>query len=84
MKVRRRSITPFPAEVSNPIIARVLTDESEHASLGRVTRASEKRRKERSQRICSYDEQQEVPPLDPEGDEWMDPEKFCDDYILLE
>ena len=62
----------------------MVTDESEHPSLVRVTRASEKKRRERAQRMYSYDEQQEVPPLDQGGEEWMDPDKFCDDYILLE
>ena len=38
---RRRSITPFPADAPNQIVARVLTEETEHPSLGWVTRASE-------------------------------------------
>ena len=37
VKTRRRSITPFPAEGANPIVARVLIEETEHHSLGRVT-----------------------------------------------
>ena len=83
VKTRRRSITPFPAEVVNPIVARVLTEETEHPSLGRVTRASEKRRRERSQRLFSYDEQQEDPPQGPKEDEdWMDREGFCEKFEL--
>ena len=82
VKTRRRSITPFPAEGSNPIVARVLTDEKEHPSLGRVTRASEKRKRERSQRVFSYDEQQESLPQGAEGEEWMDREGFCELYEL--
>ena len=40
VRSRRRSITPFPADVPNQIVARVLTEETEHPSLGQVTRAS--------------------------------------------
>ena len=83
VKTRRRSITPFPAEVANPIVARVLTEETEHPSLGRVTRASEKRRRERSQRVFSYDEQQETVPQGPgEDEDWMDREGFCEQFEL--
>ena len=78
---RRRSITPFPADVSNPIIARVLTEETEHPSLGRVTRASEKRRRERSRRVFTYDEQQENRPQGADED-WLDREEFCKQYEL--
>ena len=81
---RRRSITPFPADVSNPIIARVLTEETEHPSLGRVTRASEKRRAAeaaRPRRVYTYDEQQENRPKGGE-EEWLDREGFCEQYEL--
>ena len=81
VKTRRRSMTPFPAEVSNPIIARVLTEETEHPSLGRVTRASEKRKKEKSRRVFTYDEQQENRPQEEEED-LLDPEEFCRRYEL--
>ena len=82
VKTRRRSITPFPAGVSNPIVARVLTKETEHPSLGRETRASEKKKRERSQRVFTYDEQQESLPQGAEGEEWMDREGFCEQYEL--
>ena len=88
VKIRRRSMTPFPAEVSNPIVARVLTEETEHPSLGRVTRASEKKRKEKSRgekekprRVYTYDEQQENRPQEEEED-LLDPEEFCRRYEL--
>ena len=84
VKTRRRSITPFPAEVSNPIIARVLTEETEHPSLGRVTRASEKRRAAdaaRPRRVFTYNEQQENRPQG-EDEEWLDREEFCKQYEL--
>ena len=81
---RRRSITPFPADVPNPIIARVLTEETEHPSLGRVTRASEKRRvaeAARPHQVFSYDEQQENRPKG-DDEEWLDREEFCKQYEL--
>ena len=88
VKIRRRSMTPFPAEVSNPIVARVLTEETEHPSLGRVTRASEKKRKEKSRgekekprRVYTYNEQQENRPQEEEED-LLDPEEFCRRYEL--
>ena len=88
VKVRRRSMTPFPADVSNPIIARVLTEVSEHPSLGRVTRASEKRRKEeprgekeKPRRVYTYDEQQEKLPNEDE-ELFMDHEEYCRRYHL--
>ena len=91
VKTRRRSMTPFPTDVSNPIIARVLTEKTEHPSLGRVTRASEKRRKEESKgerekgrRVYTYDEQQEKLPQEDNNDEWMDPEGFCHKYNVVE
>ena len=84
---RRREITPFPTEAPNKIIARVLTEETEHPSLGRVTRASEKRRAaeaalpRRVSILCTYDEQQEN--LLKEGnEEWLDREGFCEQYEL--
>ena len=87
VKTRRRSMTPFPAEVSNPIVARVLTEETEHPSLGRVTRASGKKRKEKSKgekeksrRVYTYDELQENHPQ--EDEDFMDPEEFCRQYEL--
>ena len=45
-----------------------------------VTRASERR--ERSQRVFIYDEQQESLPQGAEGEEWMDREGFCEQYEL--
>ena len=81
---RRRSITPFPADVPNRIIARVLTEETEHPSLGRVTRASEKRRTvkaARPRRVFTYDEEQENRPKG-EYEEWLDREEFCKQYEL--
>ena len=74
-------MTPFPAEASNPIIARVLTEETEHPSLGRVTRASEKRKRERARRVFTYDEQQENRPQE-EDEDMLDPEEFCRQYML--
>ena len=84
VRSRRRSITPFPADVPNRIIARVLTEETEHPSLGRVTRASEKRRAAeaaRPRRVFTYDEQQENRPKG-EDEEWLDREEFCKQYEL--
>ena len=84
---RRREITPFPTEAPNKIIARVLTEETEHPSLGRVTRASEKRRLEAAQPkrvsiVYVYDELQEDSPKEENNEEWMDPEGFCEQYEL--
>ena len=79
---RRREITPFTTEAPNKIIARVLTEETEHPSLGRETRASEKKKREPSQRVFTYDEQQESLPQGAEGEEWMDREGFCEQYEL--
>ena len=80
---RRRSLTPFPADVPNRIIAKVLTEETEHSSLGRVTRASEKKRKAaegvRPRRVFTYDEEQENRPRG-EDEEWLDWEEFCKQY----
>ena len=80
---RRRSLTPFPADVPNRIIAKVLTEETEHSSLGRVTRASEKKRKAaegvRPRRVFTYDEEQENRPRG-EDEEWLDREEFCKQY----
>ena len=73
---RRRSITPFPTDVPNRVIAKVLTEETEHPSLGRVTRASEKRRVAegvRPRRVYTYDEEQENLPRG-EDEEWLDRE----------
>ena len=87
VKTRRRSITPFPADVPNKIIARVLTEETEHSSLGRVTRASEKRRAaeaaqpKRVSIVYTYDELQENSPKDG-NEEWLDREGFCEQYEL--
>ena len=84
VKTRRRSITPFPKDVPNQIVARVLTEETEHPSLGRVTRASEKRRvaeAARPRRVFSYDEQQEARPRG-EDEDWLDREEFCRQYEL--
>ena len=81
---RRQSITPFPAEVSNQIVARVLMEETEHPSLGGVTRASEKRRVAEAawpRRVFSYDEQQENRPRGDDED-WLDREEFCRQYEL--
>ena len=81
---RRRSITPFPTDVPNRIIAKVLTEETEHPSLGRVTRASEKRRTAegaRPRRVFTYDEEQENRPKG-EDEEWLDREEFCKQYEL--
>ena len=85
---RRREITPFPTEAPNKIIARVLTEETEHPSLGRVTRASEKRRREEEAKpkrvsiVYLYDEMQEDSPKEEIDGEWMDPEGFCERYEL--
>ena len=80
---RRRSLTPFPADVPNRIIAKVLTEETEHSSLGRVTRASEKKRRAaedaRPRRVFAYDEEQENCPRE-EDKEWLDREEFCKQY----
>ena len=84
VQTRRRSITPFPADVPNRIIARVLTEETEHPSLGRVTRALEKRRAAdaaRPRRVYTYDEQQENRPQGVDED-WLDREEFCKQYEL--
>ena len=84
VRSRRRSITPFPADVPNQIVARVLTEETEHPSLGRVTRASEKRRvaeAARQRRVFSYDEQQENCPR-ADDEDWLDREEFCRQYEL--
>ena len=85
---RRREITPFPTEVPNKIIARVLTEETEHVSFGRVTRASEKKRREeaalpkRVNMVYLYDDLQgEIVKEDESNDEWMDPDGFCHKYI---
>ena len=85
---RRREITPFPTEVPNKIIARVLTEETEHVSFGRVTRASEKKRREeaalpkRVNMVYLYDDlQEELVKEDESNDEWMDPDGFCHKYI---
>ena len=85
---RRREITPFPTEAPNKIIARVLTEETEHPSLGRVTRASEKRRREEEAKpkrvsiVYLYDELQENSPREEKDEEWMDREEFCKQYEL--
>ena len=80
---QRRSITPFPADVPNRIIAKVLLEESEHSSLGRVTRASEKKRRAvedvRPHRVLAYDEEQENRPRE-EDKKWLDREEFCKQY----
>ena len=80
---RRCSLTPFPADVPNRIIAKVLLEESEHSSLGRVTRASEKKRRAaedaRPRRVFAYDEEQENRPRE-EDEEWLDREEFCKQY----
>ena len=84
VRSRRRSITPFPADVPNRIIARVLTEETEHPSLGRVTRASEKRRAADAawpRRLYTYNEQQEN-LLKDGNEEWLDREGFCEQYEL--
>ena len=87
VKTRRRSITPFPADVPNKIIARVLTEETEHSSLGRVTRASEKRRAAEAAQprrvsiVYTYDKLQENSPKDG-NEEWLDREGFCEQYEL--
>ena len=84
VKTRRWSITPFPKNVPNQIVARVLTEETEHPSLGRVTRASEKRRvaeAARPRRMLTYDEQQENRPKG-DDEEWLDREEFCKQYEL--
>ena len=84
VRSRRRSITPFPKDVPNQIVARVLTEETEHPSLGRVTRASEKRRvadAALSHRVFSYDEQQEPRPR-AEDEDWLNREEFCRQYEL--
>ena len=66
VQTRRRSITPFPADVPNRIIARVLTEESDAA---------------RPRRVYTYDEQQENRPKG-ENEEWLDREEFCKQYEL--
>ena len=87
---RRREITPFPTEAPNKIIARVLTEETEHVSLGRVTRASEKKRAaeaalpKRVSIVYLYDDLQEDPVKEDSNDEWMDPGGFCHKYNVLE
>ena len=87
---RRREITPFPTEAPNKIIARVLTEETEHISLGRVTRASEKKRAaeaalpKRVSIVYLYDDLQGDPVKEDSNDEWMDPEGFCHKYNVLE
>ena len=84
---RRREITPFTTEAPNKIIARVLTEETEHPSLGRVTRASEKRRAAEAAQprrvsiVYTYDELQENPPKEG-NEEWLDREGFCEQYEL--
>ena len=85
---RRREITPFPTEAPNKIIARVLTKETEHPSLGRVTRASEKRRAadavqpKRVSTVYTYDELQENSFKEENDEEWLDREEFCKRYEL--
>ena len=85
---RRREITPFPTEAPNKIIARVLTEETEHPSLGRVTRASEKRRaaeavpSKRTPIVYLYDDLQENSFKEESNEEWLDPEEFCKQYKL--
>ena len=87
---RRREITPFPTEAPNKIIARVLTEETEHISLGRVTRASEKKRAaeaalpKRVSIVYLYDDLQGDSVKEDSNDEWMDPEGFCHKYNVLE
>ena len=87
---RRREITPFPTEAPNKIIARVLTEETEHVSLGRVTRASEKKRAaeaalpKRVSIVYLYDDLQEDLVKEDSNDEWMDPEGFCHKYHVVE
>ena len=85
---RRREITPFPTEASNKIIARVLTEEMEHPSLGRVTRALEKRRAadaaqpKRVSIVYTYNELQENSFKEGNKEEWLDREEFCKQYKL--
>ena len=85
---RRREITPFPTEAPNKIIARVLTKETEHPSLGRVTRASEKRRAadavqpKRAPIVYLYDDLQENSFKEESNEEWLDREEFCKQYEL--
>ena len=87
---RRREITPFPTEATNKIIARVLTEETEHVSLGRVTRASERKRaaeaalSKRVPIVYLYDDLQEEPVKEDNNDEWMDPDGFCHKYNVME
>ena len=70
--------------MSNQIVARVLLEETEHPSLGRVTRASEKRSEAAAARphcVFSYDEQQEPRPR-VEDDDWLNRDEFCRQYKL--
>ena len=86
---RRREITPFPTGTPNKIIARVLTEETEHLSLGRVTRASEKKRAaeavqpKRTPMVYMYDDLQENSfKEESSNEEWLHREEFVREFEM--